>query len=86
MARMMEKLLGHLHHHRNNNNKTTIELVAASDDNGCWSAGGLSPRPFPFITLNHPILRCRDVVEMWLHCYTVQMWLHYCTVERGCTT
>ncbi len=34
MARMMEKLLGHLHHHRNNNNKTVIDLVAASDDNG----------------------------------------------------
>ncbi len=26
--------------------------------NWCWSAGGLSPRPSPFITLNHPILRC----------------------------
>ncbi len=34
MARMMEKLLGHLHHHRNNNNKTVIDLVAANDDNG----------------------------------------------------
>ncbi len=34
MARMMEKLPGHLHHHRNNNNKTAIDHVGASDDNG----------------------------------------------------
>ncbi len=34
MARMMEKLPGHLHHHRNNNNKTAIDLVVVSDDNG----------------------------------------------------
>jgi len=34
MARMMEKLPGHLHHHRNNNNKTTIDRVTTSDDNG----------------------------------------------------
>jgi hypothetical protein len=33
MARMMEKLPGHLHHHRNNNNKTAIDPIAASDDN-----------------------------------------------------
>ncbi len=30
----------------------------------CWS---LFPRPSPFITLNHPILRCRDVVALQ-HC------------------
>jgi hypothetical protein len=34
MARMMEKLPGHLHHHRNNNNKTAIDPIAAGDDNG----------------------------------------------------
>jgi hypothetical protein len=36
MARMMEKLPGHLHHHRNNNNnnKTAIDPVVVSDDNG----------------------------------------------------
>jgi hypothetical protein len=32
MARMMEKLPGHLHHHRNNN-KNAIDLVATGDDN-----------------------------------------------------
>ncbi len=32
MARMMEKLPGHLHHHRNND-KTAIDPVATSDDN-----------------------------------------------------
>jgi hypothetical protein len=34
MARMMEKLPGHLHHHRNNNNKIVIDPVVTSDDNG----------------------------------------------------
>ncbi len=34
MAKMMEKLPGHLHHHCNNNNKIAIDPVAASDDNG----------------------------------------------------
>jgi hypothetical protein len=34
MARMMEKLPGHLHHHRNNNNKTVIDPIVTNDDNG----------------------------------------------------
>ncbi|KAH9570379.1 hypothetical protein CY35_02G037000 [Sphagnum magellanicum] len=34
MARMMEKLPGHLHRHRHNNNKTAIDPAAASDENG----------------------------------------------------
>jgi len=34
MARMMEKLPGHLHRHRNNNNKSIIDPVIVSDDNG----------------------------------------------------
>jgi hypothetical protein len=50
--------------------------------NWCWSAEGLSPRSSPFITLNHPILRCRDVTALLPG-------LHYCiaaTLRHGSTT
>jgi hypothetical protein len=51
--------------------------------NWCWSAGRLSRRPSPFITLNHPILRCRDMAALQYCCNAAKSTLLHAAMLPG---